>query len=125
MYTVAVSRNFVAQHYLIGGDWGKENSLHSHFYKMEVNLEGSSLDLHGYLVDIVDIEKNLDDLVNHFADKTLNSLPPFKNLNPSIENFCRILWEMYSKKIIAKTIESLTITLWENEIARASYRQKL
>jgi len=125
MYTVTVSRNFVAQHYLIGGDWGKENSLHSHFYKMEVNLEGSSLDLHGYLVDIVDIEKNLDDLVNHFADKTLNSLPPFKNLNPSIENFCRILWEMYSKKIIAKTIESLTITLWENEIARASYRQKL
>lgn len=125
MYTVAVIRNFVAQHYLIGGDWGKENSLHSHFYKIEVTLDGSSLDQHGYLVDIVDIENNLDDLVNHFADKTLNSLPSFKNLNPSIENFCRILWEMYSKKIIAKTIESLTITLWENEIARASYRQKL
>jgi len=125
MYSVAVSRNFIAQHFLVGGDWGKENSLHSHFYKVEVNLEGRNLDQHGYLVDIVDIEKNLDQLVNHFTDKTLNSLPVFKNLNPSIENFCRIMWEMYSKSIVTKTIESLTITLWENEIARASFCQKL
>ena len=125
MYSVAVSRNFIAQHFLVGGDWGKENSLHSHFYKVEVNLEGRNLDQHGYLVDIVDIEKNLDQLVNHFTDKTLNSLPVFKNLNPSIENFCRIMWEMYSKSIVTKTIESVTITLWENEIARASFYQKL
>jgi len=125
MYSVAVSRNFIAQHYLIGGDWGKENSLHSHFYKVEVNLEGRNLDQHGYLVDIVDIEKNLDQLVDHFTDKTLNSLPVFNNLNPSIENFCRIMWEMYSKMIVTGTIESLTITLWENEIARASFCQKL
>ena len=125
MYSVAVSRNFIAQHFLVGGDWGKENSLHSHFYKVEVNLEGRNLDQHGYLVDIVDIEKNLDQLVNHFTDKTLNSLPVFKNLNPSIENFCRIMWEMYSKSIVTKTIESVTITLWENEIARASFCQKL
>ena len=125
MYSVAVSRSFIAQHYLIGGDWGKENSLHSHFYKVEVNLEGRNLDQHGYLVDIVDIEKNLDQLVDHFTDKTLNALPVFNNLNPSIENFCRIMWEMYSKMIVTGTIESLTITLWENEIARASFCQKL
>jgi 6-pyruvoyltetrahydropterin/6-carboxytetrahydropterin synthase len=125
MYTVAVRRNFIAQHYLVGGDWGKENSLHSHFYKVEVSLEGSELDQHGYLVDIVDIEKNLDSLVEYFSDQTLNSLPDFKNLNPSIENFCRIFWEKYSKKITAKSIEFLKVTLWENEIAWASYRQKL
>ena len=125
MYTVAVRRNFIAQHYLVGGDWGKENSLHSHIYKVEVGLEGSELDQHGYLVDIVDIEKNLDSLVEYFSDQTLNSLPDFKNLNPSIENFCRIFWEKYSKKITAKSIEFLKVTLWENEIAWASYRQKL
>jgi len=27
MYTVAVRRDFIAQHYLIGGDWGAENEL--------------------------------------------------------------------------------------------------
>jgi 6-pyruvoyltetrahydropterin/6-carboxytetrahydropterin synthase len=32
MYTVAVRRDFIAQHYLIGGDWGAENELHAHHY---------------------------------------------------------------------------------------------
>lgn len=125
MYSLTISRDFIAQHYLVGGDWGKENFLHSHYYKVEVCLEGSTLDPHGYLVDIVDIEKDLDELIDHFADKTLNSLPAFQNLNPSIENFCRIFWEQYGKRIHAKSIEFLSITLWENQIARASYRQKL
>ena len=25
MYTVSVSRDFIANHYLVGGDWGSEN----------------------------------------------------------------------------------------------------
>ena len=63
MYTLAVKRNFVAQHYLIGGDWGAENQWHSHHYKLEVILEGERLDQHGYLVDIVDVERTLQELV--------------------------------------------------------------
>ena len=51
-YTVGVIRDFVAQHYLIGGDWGRENQLHSHHYKLEVIFAGDELDQHGYLLDI-------------------------------------------------------------------------
>ena len=64
MYTVAVKRDFVAQHYLVGGNWGPENDLHSHHYAIELQLEGAELDQHGYLVDIVDIETNLEALVD-------------------------------------------------------------
>ena len=91
MYTVAVKRDFIAQHYLVGGDWGLENDLHSHHYAIELQLEGAELDQHGYLVDIVDIEKNLEALVDEYRDQTLNDLPAFKGLNPSIEHFSRIL----------------------------------
>ena len=73
MYTVAVKRNFVAQHRLIGGDWGSENFLHSHHYALEVQLHGENLDEHGYLVDIDDITKNLDRLVAEYRDNTLPS----------------------------------------------------
>ena len=52
MYTVGLLRAFVAQHRLIGGDWGKENQRHSHPYRLEVVFEGDSLDEHGYLIDI-------------------------------------------------------------------------
>ena len=43
-YTVAVERDFIARHKLIGGDWGPENELHSHHYRVELALEGSELD---------------------------------------------------------------------------------
>ncbi len=91
MYRVAVKRDFVAQHYLIGGDWGAENQKHSHHYQLELELAGEALDEHGYLVDIVDIETNLDAQVRHYRDQTLNELSEFQGLNPSIEHFSRIL----------------------------------
>lgn len=124
MYTVAVKRDFIAQHYLIGGDWGIENELHSHHYRIELQLEGKELDQHGYLVDIVDIENTLNSLVIHYQDQTLNDLPEFKGLNPSIENFARILCESISAHIQAINMRAVTVKLWENEIAWASFRQE-
>ncbi len=122
MYTVAVKRDFVGQHFLIGGDWGAENEWHSHHYVVEVHLEGATLDKHGYLVDIVDIEHHLETLVGRYRDKTLNELPEFEGLNPSIEHFSRIFCEALSARIVAANIEQVTVKIWENEIAWASYR---
>jgi 6-pyruvoyltetrahydropterin/6-carboxytetrahydropterin synthase len=125
MYKVAVKRDFIAQHYLIGGDWGAENEQHSHHYQIEVQLEGKALDEHGYLVDIVDIERSLDNLVAAYKDKILNHLPEFKDLNPSIEHFARILCQSIVEAIQATNISAVTIKLWENEIAWTSYRLSL
>ncbi|MBC8335341.1 MAG: 6-carboxytetrahydropterin synthase [Anaerolineales bacterium] len=122
MYTVAVKCNFIAQHFLIGGDWGAENELHSHHYQIELQLEGTSLDEHGYLVDIVDIEANLEALIAEYRENTLNELPAFKGLNPSVEHFSRILCETLQKKIAAPNISAFVVKLWEGEIAWASYR---
>jgi len=122
MFTVAVKRDFIAQHYLIGGDWGAENQLHSHHYQAEVQLEGSELDQHGYLVDIVDIENALDALIARYHDQALNDLPEFAGLNPSIEHFSRILCQALVAHIQAINLGAVTVKLWENEIAWASYR---
>lgn len=122
MYTVAVKRDFVAQHYLIGGDWGAENEWHSHHYEVEIQLEGATLDQHGYLVDIVDIEHHLEALVSRYRDKTLNDFPEFEGLNPSIEHFSRIFCQAMSERINAPNLSALTIKIWENDIAWASYR---
>jgi 6-pyruvoyltetrahydropterin/6-carboxytetrahydropterin synthase len=124
MYTVAVKRDFVAQHYLIGGDWGSENELHSHHYAIELQLEGQELDQHGYLVDIVDIETHLESLVNEYRDLTLNDQPAFKELNPSIEHFSRILCQELDRRILTANITTLSVILWENEIAWASFRHE-
>jgi 6-pyruvoyltetrahydropterin/6-carboxytetrahydropterin synthase len=125
MYTTSVKRAFVAQHFLIGGDWGAENQKHSHAYQVEVQLAGATLDQHGYLVDIVDISNALDELVAYFRDRTLNELVEFAGLNPSIEHFARILAEMFARRIHAPNLSRLRVQIWENEIAWSAYEMPL
>jgi 6-pyruvoyltetrahydropterin/6-carboxytetrahydropterin synthase len=121
MYRVCVRKDFIAQHFLIGGDWGAENQLHSHHYLLELELGGETLDQHNYLVDIVDIENHLSALVGYYRDQTLNDKAEFKDTNPSLERFARILCEALSARIQAKNIRLVTVRLWENENAWAGF----
>jgi 6-pyruvoyltetrahydropterin/6-carboxytetrahydropterin synthase len=122
MYTLGVKRNFIARHFLIGGDWGPENFPNSHHYVLELRLEGKQLDQHGYLVDIVDVEKHLDESVNYYKEEMLNDKPEFAGLNPSLEHFARILATSLSERIQAANISAIQVVLWENEAAWAAYR---
>ena len=122
MYTVAVTRDLIAQHYLVGGDWGAENLLHSHHYRLELQLKGSSLDEHNYLVDIVEIEDYLDELVSGFSDRTLNDLPEFAGMNPSLECFAHIFCQRIAARFLDSRIVEVVVKLWEHEHAWAACR---
>lgn len=114
MYQLTISRDFIAQHYLIGGDWGAENKLHSHHYRVEILISGEQLDQHGYLIDIVDLENALSTVIDVFRDRTLNDMPAFKAQNPSLERFARIFYQALQQQFdfCGKTI---SVKLWENE----------
>ncbi len=124
MYTLAVRRDFIARHFLIGEDWGPENSPNSHHYILELRLKGEQLDQHGYLCDIVNVEKHLDEIVSYYREQMLNEKPEFAGLNPSIEHFSRILATSLNEKIKAENICKLKVVLWEHENAWASYSIK-
>lgn len=121
MYTLAVRRDFIARHFLVGGDWGPENFPNAHHYLLELRLEGQSLDQHGYLCDIVDVERHLDEIVGEYKDQMLNEKPEFAGLNPSLEHFARILAEALNERIQAPNVTALRVVLWENERAWAAY----
>jgi 6-pyruvoyltetrahydropterin/6-carboxytetrahydropterin synthase len=125
MYTVAVQREFIARHMLIGADWGPENESHAHHYVVEARLYGKKLDRHGFLLDICEVETRLDKLLDYFRDTTLNDLPEFKSLNPSIENFARILCRALAIKIDTAGLTGLSIKIWENSAAWAEYREEI
>jgi 6-pyruvoyltetrahydropterin/6-carboxytetrahydropterin synthase len=125
MYTISVTRNFKAYHYLVGGNWGPENDKHAHHYRVEIELAGQKLDRQGYLVDIVDVERVLDEFIRDYGEHILNELPEFTDLNPSIENFTRIICQRFVTVLDAKNVEAVTVKIWENENASASYRQEL
>ena len=122
-YAVAVRREFAALHYLIGGDWGAENELHEHHYLVEIRLEGTQLDRHGYLIDIDVVTAALEAQVDRYRGQTLNSLPEFAGLNPSLEHLARIM----GMSLAATTdthIPVITVRIWENEFAWAEYRKE-
>ena len=125
MYAVAVQRDFIANHFLTGGDWGPENEAHAHNYIVEVRVNGPQLDQHGYLVDICEIESVLEELVNRYRDQMLNRLAEFDELNPSLEHFARIISDSILQKIQIPNMTSLTVKIWENDIAWAEYTKDL
>ncbi|MCS7010730.1 MAG: 6-carboxytetrahydropterin synthase [Anaerolineales bacterium] len=122
MYTLCVRRDFIARHFLVGGDWGAENFPNSHHYVLELELSGRELDRHGYLCDLVEVEKHLEQVIARYREQLLNDLPEFAGLNPSLEHFARVLAERLSDLLTAAPLTSLTVRLWEHERAWASYR---
>jgi 6-pyruvoyltetrahydropterin/6-carboxytetrahydropterin synthase len=122
-YTVGLLRAFVAEHRLVGGDWGKENERHSHPYRLEVVYEGDALDRHGYLIDISVVEPRLDALCERYRGRMLNDLPEFEGKNPGIEVFASILAERLTSELVSSPVRAVTVKLWESDTAYATCRR--
>jgi 6-pyruvoyltetrahydropterin/6-carboxytetrahydropterin synthase len=121
-FQVGVLADFVAQHYLVGGDFGPEGSLHSHHYRVELTVSGGELDRHGFLVDIVRLREELARVVAAYRDRTLNDLPDFAGLNPGVEVVARAMAQSLARALASENRGDLTVKLWENDTAWASYR---
>ena len=123
---VAVYRkeHFNAAHRLHNPAWdeatnykvfGKCNNphYHGHNYEMEVKLVGAPDADTGYVMDL----KILSDIINaevieRFDHKNLNEdTVEFKNLNPTAENICVVIWKLLRDKIDSKL--ELTVRLYE------------
>ena len=121
MYTVTVVRPLVAQHYLTVPDPGPEGELHSHRFRLEVELAGEELNEYDYLVDIDEVEAALDAVKARYTDETLNDLPEFAGYNPSVERFARVVHERVADAVSTEEIDRLTVTVWEDDVANAAY----
>ncbi|MFW5977619.1 MAG: 6-pyruvoyl trahydropterin synthase family protein [Halohasta sp.] len=125
MYTVSVRRPFIAQHFLTVPNPGPEGELHSHQFTAVVEFEGEELDEYGYLVDIDAINAALDGIVETYADTTLNDQPAFEGLNPSVEQFSRIVCERIVDRAAPTNPDRIRVRLWEDDEAYASYERPL
>lgn len=123
MYSIALERQFKAQHYLIGGDWGAENKIHAHQYKVEVRVKGKTLDEHGYLIDIVDLEQAFENIIACYQGRVLNDLQEFSGLNPSIEHLSHILFQNLRGFINTPHIRSMRVKVWESTVAWSAYEE--
>jgi 6-pyruvoyltetrahydropterin/6-carboxytetrahydropterin synthase len=88
-------------------------NYHGHNYDLIVKIVGEVDEQTGYVFDLKilnDIIK--DEIIERFDHKNLNlDTVEFKNLNPTVENIARIIYELLRSKIEIKY--DLEITLYE------------
>jgi 6-pyruvoyltetrahydropterin/6-carboxytetrahydropterin synthase len=123
-YTLAAEREIRSRHFLVGDDFGPENQPHTHRYRIEVEVTGEELDPHGFLLDLVALEGHLESLLGEYAGKTLNALPAFAGLNPSLEHFSRILCRGMADRVGPLAWRSLSVRIWEDQAGWAMYRME-
>ena len=121
MYSTTVLTEFVAQHYLTVPDAGPEGDPHSHHYSVELCFRGPELNEFDYLVDIDDAKAALSSLADRYRDTMLNDLPEFEGYNPSVERFAKIIFERVIERVTDETVTELSVTIWEDDDAAASY----
>lgn len=118
MYTLTISDSFVAQHFLtVPNPPEGEAELHSHTFKTDVTFRGSELGEYGYLLDIDLAVDELEATVARFRDTTLNDR---LEGNPSVERLAEAIWSAMAD-IDAPTVEELTVTVHEDDVAAVSY----
>jgi 6-pyruvoyltetrahydropterin/6-carboxytetrahydropterin synthase len=120
VFTVAVRQRFRARHALLVPS-GPEASPHAHDYLFELVLEGARLGPDGYLVDIDLVKHTMRALVERHAGRMLNDAPELRGLNPSLENFARVLWTGATTALTGADLTRVRVVLWEDEEAWAAY----
>lgn len=107
--------HFNAAHRLHNPSWSDEQNTkifglcnnplyHGHNYDLEVKIVGEIDPQTGYLIDLKYLKDLIKDEIEHrFDHKNLNlECPEFKDLNPTAENICVVIWHILRAKMESK-----------------------
>lgn len=109
MFSVCVTAEFVAKHAVT--IQGVDETPHSHTWKVEVVLEGETLDDDGLLIDFIEVEKQLDRILTPLADADLNNSDVISGDNPSAERVAVYVGDAMATQITGCVrVQSVTIT---------------
>ena len=116
--------HFNAAHRLHNPAWSAEKNAavfglcnnpnyHRHNYDLEVKVVGEVDPVTGYLIDLKDLKDLIKiEVENRFDHKNLNlDTEEFKNLNPTAENICYVIWQILRAKLDQKY--ELSVRLYE------------
>jgi len=125
---VAVFRkaHFNAAHRLHIKEWSNEKNMevfgvcsnpyyHGHNYDLEVKVVGEVDPMTGMVIDLKVLKDIIEEKIEkRFDHRNLNEeIEEFKNLNPTTENICFVIW-----KILRETLDKkfdLSVRLYETE----------
>ena len=121
MFEICVEHTFAAAHAL-RNYYGKCENLHGHNYRVQVGMEGPTLDEAGMLFDFAKLKKQLRVTSEYLDHQNLNELKPFDALNPSAENIAKFICEEMQRALDSGSIAYVRV--WETDTSYAVYRPR-
>ncbi|WP_031496437.1 6-carboxytetrahydropterin synthase QueD [Bryobacter aggregatus] len=127
MYEVIVEQQFSAAHFL--KDYpGKCASVHGHNYKVQITLEGETLNELGMLTEFELIKKALAPWIDKFDHALLNEVAPFDQINPTAENLAKFFSDEVEnalrQSMATASARVSYVRVFETEKCSAAYRPK-
>lgn len=124
--SVCRKAHFNAAHRLYNPAWDMEKNnavfgkcnnpnFHGHNYMLEVWVKGEIDPETGMVIDLKILKELIEEEIEErFDHKNLNlDTVEFKNLNPTAENICLVIWQLLRHKIDPKL--TLKVRLYETE----------
>ncbi len=118
-WRLKVVSSFGAAHFLRNYR-GKCENLHGHNWRVELEVEGNTLDEAGLLVDFKVLKGILAEVLDALDHRLINDVPPFDRVNPSSENIAAFIYREAAKKLPAGVRVS-SVTVWESDSSCACY----
>jgi 6-pyruvoyltetrahydropterin/6-carboxytetrahydropterin synthase len=119
MFELKIMTHFAAAHQLTMVSQKCEN-LHGHNWRIEVCVQGETLDEGGILIDFGVIKKHVAEIMQTLDHKFLNELDCFDGA-PSSENIAVYIAKRLQEKIEPAGVTVSRVTAWESDNAAASY----
>src|SRR5690606_17286581 len=94
---------------------------HGHNWGLEVFAHSKRLDSIGMAMDFRDLKRAVKEVVEPWDHQDLNTLPDFKDINPSAEQIAKLAFERLSATINNGETWISRVIVWENERCYAAY----
>jgi len=120
MFEITVETHFCAAHYLRDYE-GDCSRMHGHNFSVVVTVAGEHLQPNGILIDFKELKKVVENHTAQFDHRVMNEVPPFDEINPTVENVARWLYEVLSKDLGKKNLMVSRVEVKETERYRAAY----
>lgn len=121
MFRLKVQDHFSSAHYLRNYQGACEN-LHGHNWKVELVVEGETLNDIEILIDFKELKKMLKEVLEELDHRLINELPYFQEKNPSSENIAQYIYLRVREKLQDfPKIRVKEVTVFETEKASATY----
>jgi len=122
VFEVSAQQTFAAGHALRNYH-GKCENVHGHNYRVQVTVEGESLDETGLLVDFVELKRLMSQVIERLDHRFINDISPFDVLNPSAENLAKYFWDEISRDLKGDVpVRVSEVRVWETDTSIAVYR---